>query len=86
MMGSLGHSKAFGQMLGLRTYGTFAWVVRRSYYLMQTPGWGRRLRIMVDWAFALLFRPEVGKIDLENEKDLLPHKAPDGELTGAVPR
>ena len=86
MMGSLGHSKAFGQMLGVRIHGVLAWIIRRSYYLMQMPGWRRRLRIMTDWAFALLFRPEVGKIDLENEKDLLPHKAPDRELIGTVPR
>ena len=86
MMGSLGHSKAFGQMLGVRIHGVLAWIIRRSYYLMQMPGWRRRLRIMTDWAFALLFRPEVGKIDLENEKDLLPHKTPDRELIGTVPR
>jgi len=37
--------------------GSLAWLVRRTYYLMQMPGWGRRLRIMIDWFFALLFPP-----------------------------
>jgi NADH dehydrogenase len=69
MMGSLGHSKAFGQLLGLRVHGFVAWFVRRSYYLMQMPGWSRRLRIMVDWAFALVFRPDVGKISLDSETE-----------------
>src|SRR5439155_13344821 len=67
MMGSLGHSKAFGQMLGVRIRGVLAWFVRRTYYLLQMPGWRRRLRIMIDWTFALLFRPDVVKISLESE-------------------
>jgi NADH:quinone reductase (non-electrogenic) len=67
MMGSLGHSRAFGQLLGVRVRGVLAWFVRRTYYLMQMPGWGRRLRIMIDWTFALLFRPDIVKISLDNE-------------------
>jgi NADH dehydrogenase len=67
MMGSLGHSKAFGQLLGVRVRGVLAWFVRRTYYLLQMPGWRRRLRIMIDWAFALLFRPDVVKISLDSE-------------------
>jgi hypothetical protein len=70
-MGSLGHSKAFGQLLKVRLRGFPAWFVRRTYYLLQMPGWGRRLRIMIDWTFALLFRPDVVKISLDSETALL---------------
>jgi NADH dehydrogenase len=68
MMGSLGHNKAFGQLVKIRVRGVLAWFVRRSYYLMQMPGWRRRLRIMIDWTFALLFRPDVVKISLDSEE------------------
>src|SRR5262249_45934851 len=68
MMGSLGHCKAFGQLLGLRVRGVLAWFIRRSYYLLQMPTWWRRLRIMIDWTFALLFRPDVAKISLDSEE------------------
>ncbi len=71
MMGSLGHGKAFGQLLRVRVYGVVAWFVRRSYYLMQMPGWSRRVRIMIDWTFALLFRPDVVKISLQSEAESL---------------
>ncbi len=71
MMGSLGHSKAFGQLLKLRVRGFPAWFVRRTYYLLQMPGWSRRLRIMIDWTFALLFRPDIVKISLDSEAALL---------------
>src|SRR5205823_8208430 len=68
MMGSLGHCKAFGQLLKIRLRGFPAWFVRRTYYLLQMPTWRRRLRIMIDWTFALLFRPDVVKISLESEE------------------
>ena len=75
MMGSLGHSKAFGQLLRIRVRGFLAWFVRRTYYLLQMPGWSRRFRIMIDWTFALLFRPDIVKISLESEKALLLREA-----------
>jgi NADH dehydrogenase len=78
MMGSLGHSRAFGQLLKVRVRGVLAWFVRRTYYLLQMPGWGRRLRIMIDWAFALLFRPDIIKIDLASETALFLRNAAAG--------
>jgi NADH:ubiquinone reductase (H+-translocating) len=83
MMGSLGRSMAFGQLLGVRVRGVLAWLVRRTYYLLQVPGWRRRLRIMIDWTFAQLFRPDVVKIDLNSEEDLLSRQEAGGELIGA---
>jgi NADH dehydrogenase len=67
MMGSLGHFKGFGQLLKVRVRGFPAWFLRRTYYLLQMPGWSRRLRIMIDWTFALLFRPDVVKVGLDSE-------------------
>jgi NADH dehydrogenase len=81
MMGSLGHSRAFGQLLKVRVHGLLAWFLRRSYYLLQMPGWSRRLRIMIDWTFALLFRPDIVKISLDSETVSLLREA----AAGAVP-
>jgi NADH dehydrogenase len=78
MMGSLGHSKGFGQILKVRVRGVLAWFVRRTYYLLQMPGWVRRLRIMIDWTFALLFRPNTVKISLDREADLVQREAASG--------
>jgi NADH dehydrogenase len=83
MMGSLGHSKGFGTLLKIRVRGALAWLVRRTYYLLQMPGWRRRLRIMIDWSFALLFRPDVVKFSLDSEVALLLREGTEGELIGA---
>src|SRR5215471_11827314 len=82
MMGSLGHGKAVGQLLRLRVHGFLAWIMRRTYYLLQMPGWRRRLRIMIDWTFALLFRPDVVKISLDSEAALLQREADDDASPG----
>ena len=38
MMGSLGHCKAFGQLIKVRVRGVPAWLVLCRYYLLQMPG------------------------------------------------
>ncbi len=68
MMGSLGHSKGFATLIKARVRGVPAWFIRRTYYLMQMPGWSRRLRIMIDWTFAFFFTPDIVKINLDSEK------------------
>jgi NADH dehydrogenase len=75
MMGSLGHAKAFGQLLKVRVHGALAWLVRRTYYLLQMPGWGRRLGIVINWTAALLFRPDVVKVSFDSEAALLLREA-----------
>jgi NADH:quinone reductase (non-electrogenic) len=79
MMGSLGHSKAFGQLLKVRIRGVLAWLVRRTYYLLQMPGWYRRLGIMIEWTFALLFPPDIVKISLDTEEAMLVREMVAGE-------
>jgi NADH:ubiquinone reductase (H+-translocating) len=81
MMGSLGHSRAFGQLLKVRVHGVVAWFVRRTYYLLQMPGWSRRLRILLDWTFAFLFRPDIVKISLDSETVSLLREAAAGAIT-----
>jgi NADH dehydrogenase len=85
MMGALGHSEGFGQLLKVRIHGLPAWLLRRAYYLLQMPGWGRRLRIMIDWTFALLFRPDIVKVGLDSETALLLREIAPGDVTEVSP-
>ena len=67
-MGSLGRRKGFGQILGFCVSGFAAWWLRRTYYLLQIPGWSSRFRVVIEWTFALLFTPDIVKIDVVDEK------------------
>ena len=78
MMGSLGHGKAFGQMLKVRIHGFAAFFVRGAYYLLHMPGVSRRLRIMIDWISARLFRPDIVKISVDSERAMLVRELEEG--------
>ena len=63
-MASLGHHSAVVQAFGIRLTGFVAWWMRRTYYLFQMPRWDRRLRMILDWTVALVFRPDITKVDV----------------------
>ena len=68
-MASLGHTRAVALVFGVRLTGFPAWWIRRTYYLFQMPRWDRRLRIVLDWTVALLFRPDITKVELRVERE-----------------
>jgi len=68
-MVSLGHTRAVARVGRLRLTGFVAWWIRRTYYLFQMPRWDRRLRIVFDWTVALLFRPDITKVELRVERE-----------------
>ena len=68
-MASLGHTRAVARVFGVRLTGFLAWWIRRTYYLFQMPRWDRRLRIVLDWTVALLFVPDITKVELRVERE-----------------
>jgi NADH:ubiquinone reductase (H+-translocating) len=63
-LAALGHYDGVGRVMKFKIRGFLAWWVWRSYYLMQMPRFERRLRIVLDWTVALLFKNDVAKLDL----------------------
>ena len=45
----LGWHRGVAKLKGLRFEGFFAWAMWRAIYLLKTPGWRRRFRVMMDW-------------------------------------
>jgi NADH dehydrogenase len=70
-MASLGHTRSVARVFGVRLTGFLAWWLRRSYYLCQMPRWDRRLRIVLDWTVALFFRPDITRVELRVERELV---------------
>ncbi len=56
---TLGRYKGIADVLGIRLRGFPGWFVTRSYHLYQLPLLSRKLRVVVDWTVALLFRRDV---------------------------
>lgn len=45
----LGRHRGVAKLKGIRLEGFFAWAMWRAIYLIKTPGWRRRLRVLMDW-------------------------------------
>lgn len=85
-MASLGHTRAVALVFGVRVTGFLAWWIRRTYYLFQMPRWDRRLRIVLDWTVALFFRPDITRVDLRVERELVKQARPSAERPAEVGR
>ena len=59
MMATTGHLKGVAQLFGLRFTGLPAWLLWRGYYLMQMPTLGRKVRIWVEWTWAMFFAADI---------------------------
>ncbi len=56
---TLGRYHGIADVMGLRLHGFPGWFVTRTYHLYQLPLLTRKLRVVVDWTTALLFRRDV---------------------------
>jgi NADH:ubiquinone reductase (H+-translocating) len=56
---SLGRYRGVAEIYGIRLKGIAAWFMHRTYHLSRMPTFNRKVRIVVDWTTALLFRREL---------------------------
>jgi NADH dehydrogenase len=75
VMAALGKRQGVARVMFLRLRGFIAWWLRRTYYLLQTPGLERKLRIVADWTLALFLRPDVVKVSFADERELVARDA-----------
>jgi NADH dehydrogenase len=61
---TLGRHKGIAEVLGLNLHGFLGWFVTRSYHLYQLPLLSRKLRVVVDWTVALLFRRDIAELSM----------------------
>jgi NADH dehydrogenase len=56
---SLGLHKGVAEIYGVRLKGWPAWFMHRTYHLSRVPTFNRKVRVVLDWSLALLFKREV---------------------------
>jgi NADH dehydrogenase len=61
---TLGHYKGIAEIPGLRVRGFLGWFVARTYHLYQLPLVSRKLRVVLDWTVALLFRRDIVELSM----------------------
>jgi NADH dehydrogenase len=55
-LAALGCRTGVARVFGVKLSGLPAWFLWRTVYLMKMPGWGRRVRVALDWTLGLIFR------------------------------
>jgi len=55
-LAALGCRTGVAKILGIKLSGFGAWFLWRTVYLLKMPGFGRKVRVAIDWALDLLFR------------------------------
>jgi NADH dehydrogenase len=65
---TLGRYKGIARVLGLKLRGFTAWWVTRTYHLYQLPLFTRKLRVVMDWTVALLFRRDIVELPMHSRR------------------
>ena len=61
---TLGRYKGVAEIPGMRLRGFLGWFVARTYHLYQLPLLWRKLRVVLDWTVALLFRRDIVELSM----------------------
>ncbi|MDX2111163.1 MAG: FAD-dependent oxidoreductase [Verrucomicrobiota bacterium] len=69
-MAAIGHRTAVAQILGITFSGFFAWFLWRTVYLSKLPGFQRKLHVMVDWTFDLIFPRDINLLNPQYTRKL----------------
>ena len=69
-LATLGHRRGVAALGRLRLTGLPAWLLWRAYYLSQMPGFGRKLRLFVEWSWGMLFPVDITHIRFTRSADL----------------
>ena len=61
---TLGRYRGIADVFGLKLRGFLGWFVTRTYHLYQLPLLSRKLRVVMDWTVALLFRRDIAELGM----------------------
>ncbi len=79
-LATIGEREAVAEVLGFRFSGFLAWWMWRTVYLAKLPGVLRRLRVMIDWTFDLVFPRDLSLLLPPPDEIIRPIHLEKGEL------
>lgn len=63
-------SQGVADIFGIPLSGLPAWLLWRAYYLAQMPTLGRKVRIFVEWTWAMFFHNDITHLRFNRSQDL----------------
>jgi NADH:quinone reductase (non-electrogenic) len=83
MMAEIGKRTGIATILGIKMHGFAAWWLWRTYYLGNLPTIKKKLKVMGDWTFDLISKPDVAMIkrsDIESGSENTQKQANDSNI------
>ncbi len=65
MLASIGHNKAVAEIYGIPLSGFVAWLIWRAIYLAKMPTLPRKIRLFLEWSWAMFFPPDIAHLGFE---------------------
>ena len=62
MLASIGRNNAVAEVFGLRLSGLIAFMMWRGIYLLKVPTFSRKVRLFLEWNWAMIFPPDVAHL------------------------
>jgi NADH dehydrogenase len=78
-LAAIGERQAVAEMFGFHFTGLFAWLMWRTIYLAKLPGLLRKLRVLIDWNFDLIFPRDISLLVPPPDEALRPFHLERGE-------
>jgi len=69
MMASIGHNKAVAEVFGMRFSGLIGFMIWRGVYLMKVPTFARKVRLFLEWNWALCFPPDIAHLGFKRSDE-----------------
>ena len=81
-LSAIGHNKAVAEVFGIKLAGFVAWLMWRGVYLSKIPTFGRKVRLFLEWNWAMFFPPDISHLGYTRTRRM----TPSGEAAGRAAR
>ena len=69
MLASIGHNKAVAEIFGIQFSGLIGFMMWRGVYLLKVPTLARKVRLFLEWNWAMFFPPDIAHLGYKRSKD-----------------
>jgi len=69
MLASIGHNKAVADIWGMHFSGIIGFMMWRGVYLLKVPTLARKVRLFLEWNWAMFFPPDISHLGFKRSKD-----------------
>jgi NADH:quinone reductase (non-electrogenic) len=70
-LSAIGHNKAVAEIFGIRIAGFAAWLLWRGVYLLKIPTLSRKIRLFLEWNWAMFFPPDIAHLSFTRTRRML---------------